>query len=133
MALEGHFALYLTLNKIYLSSFLDENQEIEKDLKEAIVNAICESSDYTNNKNALVKQKHESLLESLQALNLSSMLDNYDKFFKVNQSRFYRSICHFLNQFCSSDVQLENNLGSCIYKFTCVFRRSRHLLLLEDL
>ena len=49
--LEAHFSLYLALYKLYMSKFVDNNQEIEKKLREAVVNAISDFSDYTKEKN----------------------------------------------------------------------------------
>ena len=39
-ALEAHFSLYLALYKLYMSKFVDNNQEIEKELREAVMNTI---------------------------------------------------------------------------------------------
>ena len=52
-ALEDHFSLYLALYKLYISKVLDDNQEIEKELRKAVMNAISDISDYTKEKNDL--------------------------------------------------------------------------------
>ena len=38
-SIEAHFSLYLALHKLYISKFVDDNQEIEKELREAVMNA----------------------------------------------------------------------------------------------
>ena len=43
---EDHITLYLTLYQKYLQSFIDNNIEIEKDLREAITSAIFNLKDY---------------------------------------------------------------------------------------
>ena len=43
--LEAHFVLYLALNKLYITKFIEKNQIIERDLKESIVDALTEVQD----------------------------------------------------------------------------------------
>ena len=44
IALETHFSLDLALYKLYMKKFVDDNQEIEKELREAVINAISDVS-----------------------------------------------------------------------------------------
>ena len=41
-ALEEHFVLYLALYKLYISAFVEKNKVIEREMKEAVVEAITE-------------------------------------------------------------------------------------------
>ena len=58
-----------------MSKFVDDNQEIEKELREAVMNAISDVSDYTKEKNDVVKQKHTSHLETLKNIGFDTLQD----------------------------------------------------------
>lgn len=57
--LEAHFSV-LPLYKLYMSKFVVDNQEIKKDLGEVVIKAISDVSDYTKEKNNVIKQKYAS-------------------------------------------------------------------------
>ena len=88
-ALEAHLSLYLALYKLYMPKFIDDNQEIEKELREAVVNAISDVSDYTKEKNDVVKQKHTKLLETLKNIDFDTLQNILDVSLN-NQASFYR-------------------------------------------
>ena len=44
--LEAYFAMYLALYECYTLAFINSNQEIEKELRENVLNAIMEFSEY---------------------------------------------------------------------------------------
>ena len=58
-----------------MSKFVDDNQEIEKELREAVMNAISDVSDYTKEKNDVVEQKHTSHLETLKNIGFDTLQD----------------------------------------------------------
>ena len=45
-ALEAHCALHLALYKLYISAFVEKNQVIERELKEAVIEAVTEAREY---------------------------------------------------------------------------------------
>ena len=55
-ALGAHFALYLAFYKIYTEKFIEANLEIEKDLKEAVVDAITLVPDYSTDAKPLFEK-----------------------------------------------------------------------------
>ena len=109
--MEAHFSLYLALCKLYMSKFVDDNQEIEKELRVAVMNAISDVFDHTKEKNDVVKQKHTSLLETLKNIGFDTLQNMFDVSLN-NQARFYRIYMKLLNQSCYSYVQQENSLGN---------------------
>ena len=72
-----------------MPKFIDDNQEIEKELREAVVNAISDVSDYTKEKNDVVKQKHTNLLETLKNIDFDTLQNILDVSLN-NQASFYR-------------------------------------------
>ena len=72
-----------------MSKFVDDNQEIEKELREAVMNAISDVSDYTKEKNDVVKQKHTIHLETLKNIGFDT-LQNISDVSLNNRTRFYR-------------------------------------------
>ena len=88
-ALEAHFSMHLALYKLHMSKFVNDNQEIEKELREAVVNAISDVSDYTKEKYNIVKQKHTSLLETLKNIALNTFTQNIFQVSLNNQACFY--------------------------------------------
>ena len=89
-ALKAHFSLYLVLFKLYMSKFVDDNQEIEKELREAVMNAISDVSGNTKEKNDAVNQKHTSLLETLKNIGFDILTQNTFDASLNKQVRFYR-------------------------------------------
>ena len=88
-ALEAHFSLHLALYKLHMSKFVNNNREIEKELREAVVNAISDVSDYTKEKYNIVKQKHTSLLETLKNIAFHTFTQNIFQVSLNNQACFY--------------------------------------------
>ena len=72
-----------------MPKFIDDNQEIEKELREAVVNPISDVSDYTKEKNDVVKQKHTNLLETLKNIDFDTLQNILDVSLN-NQASFYR-------------------------------------------
>ena len=89
-ALEAHFSFYLAFYKLYMTRFFDDNQEIENELKDAVMNAISDLSDYVHKgKKDHVKHNHEYLLDAVRSIKLSALKDAFDKSLK-NRTKFYR-------------------------------------------
>lgn len=72
-ALEKHFVLYLALYKLYTEKIIDENQLIEKDLKEVVVNAITGTADYKSPVKEAIIPNHETILEVITSLELTNL------------------------------------------------------------
>ena len=70
-ALEAHFILYLALD-------IDENQLIEKDLKEVVVNALTETDDYKTSVKEAIITTHETILEAIRSLELTNLQQIFD-------------------------------------------------------
>ena len=81
-----------------MSKFVDDNQEIEKEIREAVMNAISDVSDYTKEKNDFVKPKHTSLLETLKNVGFSTLQNIFDASLN-NQASFY---CIYMKLFEST-------------------------------
>ena len=71
-----------------MSKFVNDNQEIENELREAVMKAISDVSDYTEEKNDVVKQKHASLLETLKNIGFDTLQNKFDVSLN-NQACFY--------------------------------------------
>ena len=71
-----------------MSRFVDDNQQIEKELREAAINIIFDFSDHTKVKNDVVEQKHTSLLETLKNMGFDTLQNILDVSLN-NQARFY--------------------------------------------
>ena len=80
-----------------MSKFVNDNQEIEKEIREAVMNAIS-VSDYTKEKNDFVKPKHTSLLETLKNVGFSTLQNIFDASLN-NQASFY---CIYMKLFEST-------------------------------
>ena len=72
-----------------MSKVLDNNQEIEKELRKTVMNAISDISDYTKEKNDLALQKHTSLFETPKNIVFDTLQNILDVLLN-NQARFYR-------------------------------------------
>ena len=89
-ALEVHFALYLALNKLHIATFIEKNQIIEKELKEAVIESITEIGDYNMSNKDSVKQTHQKMLNKNKDISFKELMVDFDKKFK-NQNRFYKN------------------------------------------
>ena len=88
-ALEAHFSLYLALNKLYMRKFVDDLQEIEKDLKEAVVYAISSVPEYAKENKEITRHNHQDLLDGMNSINFAGLQDDFNKSLN-NQAKFYR-------------------------------------------
>ena len=82
--------MYLALYRFYILAFIDSNQEIEKELRENVVNAITEVSEYNSSKTDVIKDSHRSLLEVIETTNFAPLLKEFDSQLS-NQSKFFRN------------------------------------------
>ena len=53
-ALEAYFSLYLAFYKLDMTTFIDDKQEVVKGLKEAVMNAISDVSNYVKEKKTIM-------------------------------------------------------------------------------
>ena len=88
-ALEAHFSLYLALNKLYMRKFVDDLQEIEKDLKEAVVYAISSVPEYAKENKEITRHNHQDLLDGMNSINFAGLQDDFNKSLN-NQAKFHR-------------------------------------------
>ena len=88
-ALEAHFVSYLALYQLYITTFIEKNQIIEKDLKESIVDALTEVRDYQVSKNVSIVQNHQKILDTMTAIKFSKLKKEFDTSLK-NQCMFYK-------------------------------------------
>ena len=92
-ALEAHVSLYLAFYKLHIRSFIDDNQKIEKELKEVVINAIFDVSEYVKEKKkAHVKHNHKFLLDVMRSIKFTALQDTFDKSLKnhVKKIKFHR-------------------------------------------
>ena len=89
--LETYFAIYLALYRCYILAFIDSNQEIEKELRGNVVNAITEVSEYNSSKTDVIKDSHRSLLEVIETTSFAQLQKEFDSQL-YNQSRFFRNL-----------------------------------------
>ena len=97
--LEAYFAMYLALYRCYTLAFIDSNQEIEKELRGNVVNAITEVSEYNSSKTDVIKDSHGSLLEAMGTPILLSCRKNLILSSPISQD-FSEILLNLLNCFC---------------------------------
>ena len=56
-ALEAHFSMYLALKKLYMKKFIDDYREIEKDLREAVIDAVSNVPEYSKENKDTIRHK----------------------------------------------------------------------------
>ena len=89
-ALEAHVVLYLVLYKLYITTFIEKNQIIEKDLKESIVDALTELQDDHASDNVSIVQNDQNILDTIAATEFSKLEKEFDTSLK-NQCKFYKT------------------------------------------
>ena len=67
-AMEAHFSLFLTFYKLHMTRLIYNNQEFVKELKESVMNAISDLSEYVKEKKDPVKHSHEYLLADMRSI-----------------------------------------------------------------
>ena len=86
-ALEAHFSMYLALKKLY-KKFIDDHLEIEKDLREAVIDAVSNLSEYSKENKDIIRHNHQDVLNVMKSTNFSVLQDDLDKSLD-NQAKFY--------------------------------------------
>ena len=86
-ALEAHFSMYLALKKLY-KKFIDDHLEIEKDLREAVIDAVSNLSEYSKENKGIIRHNHQDVLNVMKSTNFSVLQDDLDKSLD-NQAKFY--------------------------------------------
>ena len=76
-ALEEHFLLYLALYKLYITTFVEKNQIIEKDLKEIIVDALTEMQDFHASNNVSIVQNYQKILNTITVIKFPKLQRNF--------------------------------------------------------
>ena len=77
---------------IGVTSFIDSNQEIEKELRGNVVNAMTGNvvSEYNNSKTDVIKDSHRSFPEAIETNNFAPLQKEFDSQLS-NQSRFFKN------------------------------------------
>ena len=91
--------MYLALYRCYTLAFIDSNQEIEKELRGNVVNAITEVSEYNSSKTDVIKDSHRSLLEAIETTNFLQLQKEFGSQLS-NQSRFFRNFMKLFELLC---------------------------------
>ena len=82
---EAYFAMYLALYRCYILAFIDPNQEIEKEVRGNVVNAITEVSEYISSKTVLSKIHTDLVLQPLKLPILLSCRKNLILSYPISQ------------------------------------------------
>ena len=85
-----HASLCLSLYIMYVGMFIDRYRAIKKEIKEDVVNAILDISEYSNTQEEKIKQNHEEVRHLMEEINLSELQNQFDSSLS-NQARFYRN------------------------------------------
>ena len=64
-ALEAHFSMYLALKKLYMKKFIDDHLEIEKDLREAVTDAVPNVPEYSKENKDIIRHKTTKMFSML--------------------------------------------------------------------
>ena len=86
-ALEAHFSMYLAVKKLY-KKFIDDHLEIEKDFREAVIDAVSNLSEYSKENKGIIRHNHQDVLNVMKSTNFSVLQDDLDKSLD-NQAKFY--------------------------------------------
>ena len=89
-ALEAHMTLYLALSKNYLEHFVEQNIEIEKDLREAVASAVMSLSNDETLEQERLRTNTENVLEALRKTDFQAARKKFDDQLQ-GQARFYRN------------------------------------------
>ena len=82
-ALEAYFSLYLAFYKLDMTRFIDDKQEVVKRLKEAVMNAISNVSNYVKKTtNDHVMHNHEYVLDGMRSIKFTAIQNAFDKSLK---------------------------------------------------
>ena len=87
-ALEVHFSIYLALKKLYMKKFIDDHLEIEKHLREAVIDAVSNVPEYSKENKDIIRRNHQDVLDVMKYTNFSILQDDFDKSLD-NQVKFY--------------------------------------------
>ena len=87
-ALEAHFSMYLALKKLYMKKFIDDHLGIEKDLREAVIDAVSNVPEYSKENKDIIRHNHQDVLDVMKSINFSVLQDGFDESLD-NQAKFY--------------------------------------------
>ena len=80
--------MYLALKKLYMKKFIDDHLEIEKDLREAVIDAVSNVPEYSKENKDIIRHNHQDVLDVMKSINFSILQDDFDKSLD-NQAKFY--------------------------------------------
>ena len=89
-SLEAHFTLYLSLYKLYIEKFFQDNQDVKNYLTEGVVDSITNLTDYNSMYKDEIRSNHDMLKNKLDLVDIKSLLNDFDGSLS-NQTKFYRN------------------------------------------
>ena len=123
--------LYLALYKLYISAFVEKNEVIEREMKEAVVEAITEVREYQMSNKDIIKLNHKNVLLSNSNINFESLIKEFDVACRI-KAGVTRTILHCLrNFFCLSEHQ-ESRTGNFICTVSIYFTFYYHQLRMHE-
>ena len=76
---EAHFCMYLALTKLYMKKFIDDHLEIEKDSREATIDALSNVHEYSKENKDIIRYNHQDVLDIIKSINFSILQGDFDK------------------------------------------------------
>ena len=71
-----------------MKKFIDDHPEIEKDLREAVIDAVSNVPEYSKENKYIIRHNHQDVLNVMKSTNFSVLQDDLDKSLE-NQAKFY--------------------------------------------
>ena len=84
----AHFSMYLALKKLYMKTFIDDHLEIEKDLREAVIDALSSVPEYSKENKDIIRHNHQDVVDVIKSINFCVLQGDFDKSLD-NQAKFY--------------------------------------------
>ena len=71
-----------------MKKFIDDHPEIEKDLREAVIDVVSNVPEYSKENKDIIRHNHQDVLDVMKSINFSILQDDFDKSLD-NQAKFY--------------------------------------------
>ena len=80
--------MYLALKKLYMKIFIDDHLEIEKDLREAVIDALSSVPEYSKENKDIIRHNYQDVVDVMKSINFCVLQGDFDKSLD-NQAKFY--------------------------------------------
>ena len=60
--------MYLALKKLYMKKFIDNHLEIEKDLREVVIDAASNVLEYSKGNKDIIRHNHQDVLDVMKSI-----------------------------------------------------------------